>query len=139
MIISKSPLRISFFGGGTDFHNYFNSFGGEVISAPLNKSVYVIINDDFDGNLRLSYSSTEIIQDNNLNKIKHPLLRETLKYYEQYLTNIEITSIADITRQGSGLGSSSAFIVALLNALDSKYNLSKSITETKFLLFGNQI
>lgn len=139
MIISKSPLRISFFGGGTDFHNYFNSFGGEVISAPLNKSVYVIINDDFDGNLRLSYSSTEIIQDNNLNKIKHPLLRETLKYYEQYLTNIEITSIADITRQGSGLGSSSAFIVALLNALDSKYNLSKSITETANLACNIEI
>ena len=125
MLVSKVPLRISFFGGGTDFPKFYNKYGGAVISGPLNKCVHVIISDDFDGKIKLSYSSREELTLREITSIKHPLLRETLRIYKKHLTPIEITSIADVTKHGTGLGSSSAFTVALIRALDEKYGINR--------------
>ena len=96
MIISKTPLRISFVGGGTD--NLVNqNFDGNVISTTIDKFVYVGLNKKFDNFLRFSYSKTENVKEINL--IKHEMLRETLKYFK--ITNgLEIISVADIPSSG---------------------------------------
>ncbi|MBI1935277.1 GHMP kinase [Candidatus Woesearchaeota archaeon] len=114
MIISRTPLRISFVGGGTDIRNYYELSGGSVISTAINKYVYITINKRFDDTIRVSYSKTEIT--NNVDKIKHDIVRETMKAVG-ITKGVEITSIADVPAHGTGLGSSSAFTVGLLNAL----------------------
>ena len=114
MIISRTPLRISFAGGGTDMKDYYKLNGGAVISTAINKYIYITINKRFDDTVRVSYSKTEIV--NNVNKIKHDLVRETMKHVG-VTKGVEITSIADVPSKGTGLGSSSAFTVGLLNAL----------------------
>src|SRR3990167_8703384 len=113
MIISKTPFRVSFAGGGTDIDNFYMKEGGAVTSTAIDKYVYVTINRKFDGGIRISYSKTENV--NKVEKIEHPLVREALKL-TGITKGIEITSIADIPSQ-TGLGSSSAFTVGLLNSL----------------------
>lgn len=114
MIISKTPLRISFVGGGTDYPGFYKLSPGAVVSTAIDKYIYVTVNKKFDNKIRISYSKTEIVD--KVSEIEHPLVREALK-----MTNIdggvEITSIADIPSSGTGLGSSSSFLVGLLNAL----------------------
>ena len=114
MIISRTPLRISFVGGGTDIRDYYMINGGAVISAAINKYIYITINKRFDDTIRVSYSKTEIVDD--VNKIKHDIVRETMKLVG-ITKGVEITSIADVPSRGTGLGSSSAFTVGFLNAL----------------------
>ena len=114
MIISRTPLRVSFAGGGTDIGKYYRLNGGAVISTAINKYIYITINKRFDDTIRVSYSKTEIV--NNVDKIKHDLVRETMKHVG-VTKGVEITSIADVPSKGTGLGSSSAFTVGLLNAL----------------------
>ncbi len=113
MIISCTPYRISFAGGGTDLKDFYSHKQGAVIATAIDKYVYITVNKRFDDTIRVSYSKTEIVSD--VDQIKHPLVREALK-----LTGIdkgiEITSIADVPA-GSGMGSSSSFTVGLLNAL----------------------
>ncbi len=122
MIISQTPLRVSFFGGGTDFEGYYIKHGGLVLSATINKYIYLIINPRPDNNIVLNYSKREIVQD--VNQIEHNIFREVLKF-TQITKSIEITSISDITSEGSGLGSSSAFIVGLLNAIYTYKGITK--------------
>ncbi len=115
MIVSRTPLRISFVGGGTDIPAYYrNNGGGAVVSAAINKYVYIIVNKKFDDQVRVSYSKTEIVP--SAEEVQHPLVREALTLLD-IRKGVEIVSISDIPSHGTGLGSSSTFTVGLLNAL----------------------
>ena len=114
MIISRTPLRISFVGGGSDLPVFYRRFGGAVVSTSINQFVYVTVNKKFDEKIRVSYSRTE--EARSVQQIKHPLVREAMKLL-RIPGGIEITSIADIPARGTGLGSSSSFTVGLLHAL----------------------
>ena len=115
MILTRTPLRISLFGGGSDMPEFYlaNVFGAAV-SFAINKYVYVTVNEKFDGRTRVSYSETENVD--HPRELKHDLARGALQYFK--LQGLEITSMADIPGEGSGLGSSSAFVVGLVRALD---------------------
>lgn len=115
MIMSRTPLRITFVGGGTDIPAYYRKYEpGAVVSASINKYIYVAVNKKFDTKIRVSYSVTEIVD--RVEDIKHPSVREALKLLD-IDGGIEIVSISDIPSRGTGLGSSSTFLVGLLNAL----------------------
>ncbi len=113
MIISRTPFRISFIGGGTDLPAFYEKQQGAVISTAINKYVYITVNKHFDSSVRVSYSKTETAD--NVSGIQHPLFRETMKY-AGIQTGVEVTSVADVP-SGTGLGSSSSFAVGLTNAL----------------------
>ena len=114
MVISQTPLRISFVGGGTDLKEYYSKKSGCVISATINKYLYVIVKKRYDDLIVLHYTHSEIV--NSVNEIKHDLLREALSKVE-ITHGVEITTLADIPSEGSGLGSSSAIAVGILHAL----------------------
>lgn len=114
MIVTRTPLRISLIGGGSDMPSFYKKHPGMVISFAIDKYVYVSVNKKFDGKLRVSYSSTENVED--VSDLKHDLVRETLKNFK-IKSGLEITSVADIPGTGTGLGSSSAFTVGLVKAL----------------------
>ena len=114
MIITKTPLRISLVGGGTDIPEFYQRHGGAVISMAIDKYIYVMVNKKFDGGVRVSYSITENV--NECEELKHDIVRETLKMFNVF-DGIEIVSVADIPGGGSGLGSSSSFAVGLNYAL----------------------
>lgn len=114
MIISRSPLRISLFGGGTDLPDFYRKFSGSVLSFSINRYVFVALHEKFDSGYRISYSINENVAE--INEIKHPLVKNSL-IAAGVDTPLEITSIAEIPSRGSGLGSSSAFTVSLLRAL----------------------
>ena len=117
MVMTRAPLRITFVGGGTDLPFYYEKRGyGAVVSAAINKYIYVTVNRKFDDNIRVSYSKTEIVD--SVEKIEHPTVREALNLLD-IEKGIEIVSISDIPSRGTGLGSSSSFVVALLHALHS--------------------
>jgi D-glycero-alpha-D-manno-heptose-7-phosphate kinase len=113
MIISRSPLRISLAGGGTDFPEFYQNSGANWISAAINKHCYCQINSRFSENHLIKYSKLEIVE--TLSKIEHKLIRETLKKFE--ITNyIELTFSADLPG-GTGLGSSASFLTSLIASL----------------------
>lgn len=114
MIISRTPLRISFIGGGSDLSSFYQSSPGAVISTTINKYIYITVNRKFDHRIRASYSITEIVD--HVDELKHELIRESLKLAGIY-DGIEITSISDVPSEGTGLGSSSTYTVGLLKAL----------------------
>lgn len=117
MVTTRAPLRICFAGTSTDLPFYYrNSDFGQMVSAAINKFIYVTVNKKFDQKIRLSYSRTEIVD--SIDKIKHPTVREALRLLD-IDGGIEIVSISDIPSQGTGLGSSSSFLVSLLHALHS--------------------
>jgi len=113
MIISRTPLRISIGGGGTDLPSYYQKFGGFVIAAAINKHIYVGINETFSGGYFLKYSSLE--HATTVDEIRHSLIREVLRMHE-VPAPVEVVSMADIP-SGTGLGSSGAFTVGLLRAV----------------------
>jgi D-glycero-alpha-D-manno-heptose-7-phosphate kinase len=113
VIITRTPLRISIGGGGTDLPSYYRRFGGFVISAAINKHIYVGINESFGGGYLLKYSALEHVT--NLDDIRHPLIREALRLHA-VPAPIEVVSMADVPA-GTGLGSSGAFTVGLLRAV----------------------
>ncbi len=113
MIIARAPLRISLGGGGTDLPSYYSKFGGFVVSAAINKHVYVFVHRRFDSKIKASYNKIELVD--SPDDLQHPIIREALKL-TGIPSGIEIFSMADIPAN-SGLGSSSSFTVALLNAL----------------------
>lgn len=114
MIISQTPLRISLSGGGTDFQEYYSQNEGFVVSAAIDKYVFVIIKERFDDLIYVNYTKKEIVS--SINEIQHELVREALN--KTGLTKgIEITMLADVPSEGSGLGSSSSLTVGLLNAM----------------------
>lgn len=113
MIITRTPFRVSFCGGGSDLPDYYRKYGGCVISTSINKYMYIVSHKSFFPHQTvLKYSETEIVE--KLSDIKHKIFRECLK--QENVEGVEITSIADVP-QGTGLGSSSAFTVGLLNNL----------------------
>lgn len=125
MIMTRTPLRISIGGGGTDLPSYYREFGGFVISAAINKYVYVSINKSFLPGYFLKYSEME--HAHTYEEIRHPLLREALKLHEAP-SSLEIGSMADVPA-GTGLGSSGAFLVGLTHALYA-YERKRVETET---------
>jgi len=114
VIISQTPLRVSFLGGGSDLPSYYRRNGGAVLSVAIDQSVYVTVSRKFDDAVRVSYSRTEEVA--HASEVEHPLVREALALLG-IEGGIEITSVADIPARGTGLGSSSSFTVGLLNAL----------------------
>lgn len=114
MIISRTPLRISFAGGGSDLPAYYKQEPGAVTSTAINKYIYITVNKKFDQKIRASYSVTEIVD--SVGQLKHELIRAALQLVGLD-GGIEITSISDIPSQGTGLGSSSTYTVGLLKAL----------------------
>jgi D-glycero-alpha-D-manno-heptose-7-phosphate kinase len=114
MIVSRTPLRISFVGGGTDLPDFYEEHGGAVVSTTVDKWIHVIVAPRFEGDVRVSYSRTEIV--GSADDVEHELVREAMR-----LTGIprgvEIVTLADVPSHGTGLGSSSTVTVGLLNAL----------------------
>lgn len=128
MIITRTPLRISLGGGGTDLPSYSGAHGGFVIAAAINKYIYVGMNETFSGGYFLKYSAQEHAM--ALDDIRHPLIREGLRLHDVW-PPIEVVSTADIPA-GTGLGSSGAFTVGLLravHALKRKYVDPGSVAE----------
>ena len=121
MIISRSPLRISLGGGGTDIPSFYQKHDGFVMAAAINKYVYTSIIEPYANGFFLKYSSLEKVK--NINKIKHPIIREVLLKYKLNLKRIEITTLADIP-SGTGLGSSGSFTNSLIKALYAFNNRS---------------
>lgn len=113
MLITQTPLRISFAGGGTDLESYYRESGGAVLSSAIDKYVYVILNKRFDDKIYLSYSKKEIVD--TVDEIQHELVREAMRI-AGIKKGVEIAIMADIPSSGSGLGSSSSLTVGLLNA-----------------------
>ena len=114
MIISRTPLRMSFAGGGSDLPGFYQRFGGAVLSTSINKYVFVTVNKKFDTGIRVAYSRTEEVEKGA--ELQHSIVRAALKR-TGIEGGIEITTIADVPSKGTGLGSSSSFTVALLHAL----------------------
>ncbi|MQY59463.1 MAG: GHMP kinase [Clostridia bacterium] len=113
MIITQTPLRISFFGGGTDFKDYYRlGEGGAVLSTAIDKCIYVIIKKRFDDKIYINYSRKEIID--SVDEIRHDLVRETMRK-TGIDKGVEITTLADVPSEGTGLGSSGSVTVGLLN------------------------
>src|SRR5579864_8597107 len=113
MIITRSPLRVSLGGGGTDLPSYYKKHSGFLIAAAIDKYVYITLHQTFDQELILKYSKLERVHE--VHEIQHPIIREALKLVGVG-SHIEITSMADIPA-GTGLGSSGSFTTALLKAL----------------------
>src|SRR5215217_3173432 len=114
MIITRSPLRISLGGGGTDLPSYYRKHGGFLIAAAIDKYVYITVHRRFVDGFLLKYSQLEEVA--SIDEIKHPIIREALKLAGVQERNLEIASMADIPA-GTGLGSSGTFTTALLKAL----------------------
>jgi D-glycero-alpha-D-manno-heptose-7-phosphate kinase len=143
MIIARTPLRMSFVGGGSDLPSYYKKMGGAVLSTTMNKYIYVSVNAKFNRDIRLSYSITENVR--SVQQIKHPIVRNTLDLM-RIKGGIEITSVSDIPSLGSGLGSSSSFTVALIHALKnfmgnpiSKAELGRLSSHIEINLCGDKI
>ena len=142
-VISKTPLRISFVGGGTDFPDFYKkNNSGEVFSAAINKYMYLFVNRYFDEKkCLLKYSQTELVS--RINEIKHPLIRNSLKLTKSW--GLDINSVSDVA-SGTGLASSSAFTVGLLNAIysingyfKSKEFLAKNASDVEINMTGSPI
>lgn len=114
MIITRSPLRITLGGGGTDLPSYYSKFGGTVISAAIDRYVYVTVMRPFLPGIYLKYSRQERVE--AIDQVEHPIIREALRLLDFKTPQIEITTLADIP-SGTGLGSSCSFTTALLKAL----------------------
>lgn len=126
MVISRTPLRISFVGGGTDLPDFADEHGGAVVSTAIDKWIHVIVAPRFEGDVRVSYSRTEIVP--TAKDVEHDLVREALR-----LTGIprgvDLVTLADVPSRGTGLGSSSAVMVGLLNALYAYQGKFRSATQ----------
>lgn len=143
MIISRTPLRVSLAGGGTDIQAFWGEEPGAVLSTAINKSVYFTVNKKFDDRVRASYSKTETVD--HASQIKHALVREALKMVG-IDHGIEIASLSDIPSSGTGLGSSSSYTVGLLCALYgflgkivSPHTLAEQACQIEIEILGNPI
>jgi D-glycero-alpha-D-manno-heptose-7-phosphate kinase len=114
MIITRSPLRLPLGGGGTDLPSYYRRFGGFLISAAIDKYVYITLHQTFTRELIIKYSQLERVE--SVDQVQHPIIREALRMVGIDRPNLEIASMADIPA-GTGLGSSGSFTAALLKAL----------------------
>jgi D-glycero-alpha-D-manno-heptose-7-phosphate kinase len=114
MIITRSPLRITLGGGGTDLPSYYREYGGYVIAAAIDKYVYVTVMRPFVAGIYLKYSKLEHVQ--SVDEVQHPIIREGIRMLDFKTPQVEITTLADIPA-GTGLGSSGSFTTALVKAL----------------------
>jgi D-glycero-alpha-D-manno-heptose-7-phosphate kinase len=114
VIITQTPLRISLAGGGTDFAGFYEKHGGAVLSTAIDKFIFVIIKARFDSKIRVGYTRTEMVD--HVDQIEHDIVRECLKL-TGLTEGLEISTMADIPSEGSGLGSSSTVTVGLLHAM----------------------
>lgn len=127
MLLVKTPLRLSFFGGSSDLPAHYTQHGGATLSVTFNKYVYVALMYTPQPHIKLSYSNTEYAS--NLDELQHDIVRETLREF-CIDKHIEITSFADIPTVGTGLGASSAFAVCLVRALEV-YTRQSHLTSTR--------
>jgi D-glycero-alpha-D-manno-heptose-7-phosphate kinase len=118
MIITRSPLRISLGGGGTDLPSYYKEFGGFLIAAAIDKYVYATVLRPFTPGIFLKYSKIE--KTNQVSEVTHPIIREVLDEFNLKTPQLEISTLADIP-SGTGLGSSGSFTTALIKALYTHY------------------
>ncbi|PYR87515.1 MAG: GHMP kinase [Acidobacteria bacterium] len=123
MIISRTPLRVSFVGGGTDIPDFCDKHGGAVVSTTIDKWIHVVVARRFEGDVRVSYSRTEIVD--AAPAVVHELVRETMKA-TGIPRGVDVVTLADVPSRGTGLGSSSAVTVGLLNALYAFQGVYKS-------------
>lgn len=114
MIISRTPLRISFVGGGSDIASFYRTYPGAVVTTAINKYVYIMVEKQFDGRIIVQYSKTEIVK--KVTDIQNNLVREAMRL-TGVSGGIHISSISDVPAEGTGMGSSSSYVVGLLNAL----------------------
>jgi D-glycero-alpha-D-manno-heptose-7-phosphate kinase len=114
MIIVQTPLRVSFFGGGTDFRSFYEAEGGCVLSSAIDKYIFITIKQRFDQWLRIGYTRTEMVE--SVGQIQHELIREALRK-TGITRGVEVTTMGDIPSAGSGLGSSSTVTVGALHAM----------------------
>jgi D-glycero-alpha-D-manno-heptose-7-phosphate kinase len=114
MIVTKTPFRISFFGGGSDLPSFYQKSLGCVVSATIDKYIYISLNKKFDDSIRISYSITENV--NDVEDLNHDIVKHTLKYFD-VCKGLELASISDLPSNGTGMGASSAFAVGLIKAL----------------------
>ena len=145
MIITRTPFRLSFFGGGTDLKTFYSKTDGEVLSAAIDKYLYVVVKKKLgivEHKFRINWSTVEFT--NKIDEIKNPVARECLKYFKIDYP-IEITTFADIPAN-TGLGSSSAFAVGLVNALfalegklASKYEIASIAAKIEIDILGRKI
>jgi len=124
MIITRAPLRLTFGGAPTDLDSYSRKYGGFCISATINKYVYVAVNRTFNEQIFLKYSNIEKVK--SVDEIGHPIFREAIRLMNFKTPQLEISSMADVPSDGSGLGNSGAFTVALLKALYQYRNIKLS-------------
>jgi D-glycero-alpha-D-manno-heptose-7-phosphate kinase len=136
MIITRSPLRISLGGGGTDLASYYGNYGGYVLAGAINKYVYVTVMRPFNQGIYLKYSEIESAME--VNEVKHPILREVLRDFNLKTPQVEITTLADIP-SGTGLGSSGSFTTALIKALSAHYRRSIQTYELAEMACGIEI
>lgn len=118
LYITRTPLRVSLFGGGTDYREYYENNPGAVVGFAINKYIHIgaiKIQDYQDYNYRLAYSKVELVRE--IDEIAHPVVREVLKYY-RCGDRLDISVMSDLPATGSGLGSSSAFTVGFLNVIN---------------------
>ncbi|MCP4421385.1 MAG: GHMP kinase [Chloroflexi bacterium] len=127
MIIIQTPLRVSLFGGGTDFPSYYLEHGGCVLSSAIDKYIFVTIKKRYDDKLRIGYTRTEMVD--HVDEVNHELIREALRM-TSIKQGVEITTMGDIPDQGSGLGSSSTVTVGALHAM---YAYQKELVLTERL------
>jgi D-glycero-alpha-D-manno-heptose-7-phosphate kinase len=124
MIITQTPLRISLFGGGTDFKEFYREEEGAVLSSAIDKSIFVIVKRRYDRLIRVGYTRTELVE--RVEDVQHELIREALRV-TGIKEQIEIGTLGDIPSTGSGLGSSSTVTVGVLNALYTYSNQPQSL------------
>jgi D-glycero-alpha-D-manno-heptose-7-phosphate kinase len=114
LIIVQTPLRVSFFGGGTDFSSFYMEEGGCALTSAIDKYIFITIKERFDEKLRIGYTRTEMV--NNINEVQHELIREAFRK-TGIQKGVEVTTMGDIPAAGSGLGSSSTVTVGSLHAM----------------------
>lgn len=129
MIVTKTPLRVSFFSGGSDMPNFYEKEKGAALSVTIDKYIYVCVHKTPHLGIKIMYDTIEEFPD--VEQMQHAITRESLKYYG-IDKEVTIASIADILAKGSGLGSSSAFTIGLVNALSNPEKYS-SLTSREYL------
>ena len=142
MIVTRTPLRISIGGGGTDLPSYYREHGGYVISAAIKKYVYISINRAFFPGYNIKYSAIETVETRD--EVKHPLIREALAMHDMP-DHLDIVSVADVPA-GTGLGSSGSFLVGLLHAFHAykrqpvtAEELAKEAVEIEMVRLGEPV
>ncbi|HXR13363.1 MAG TPA: galactokinase [Solirubrobacteraceae bacterium] len=123
MIVSKTPLRVSFAGGGSDLPDFYERHGGAVVSTAIDKWIRVIVSRRFEGDIRVAYSRTETVE--RADQVEHELVREALRV-TGLPRGLDIVTLADVPSRGTGLGSSSAVLVGLLSALYAFQGIQRS-------------